>query len=314
MRMTPVKTGPVLRRIRVKIRMWEIGLRMKEVHGNPDVWMLGSPKPAVGSPWHDTQEYGTWLEQVGPINVCDLAEVEALLRFYAAHDYFDGLRAVTRTRRVYSLYILCRSTIEACAFAAWIFDPTKKPATRLLRGLLLQKQSLVYEQKSLEREERDQTGPADASYLAEVAEAQEGVATRLRETEQAIENIRADAETDDLPTSKGSLAAPHLSTQVRQMLCDDLGMPQGFVAYDRMSGVAHSRALAIIGTWNSDGGKPSIDYYDFLVYLHLALCSIDFCLARRSECWGTTYKSSRLRKIIARIGDIIEGEPEVKTL
>ena len=49
------------------------------------------------------------------------------------------LRSAMRTRRVYSLYAMCRATIEACAFASWVLDPDIEPAERLLRGLHLRK-------------------------------------------------------------------------------------------------------------------------------------------------------------------------------
>ena len=149
MRMTPVKTKPTSRRIRVKFLMWGIVLRMKVLHGDPDVWFLESTAPADGSPWEQTRASGSGLAHVGSGSVNHLVEAEAQLRVDAIHDYFGVLRAAMRTRSAYSLYVMCRSTIEACAFAAWVFDPEVKPAERLLRGLLLRKQSLNTTLKSL---------------------------------------------------------------------------------------------------------------------------------------------------------------------
>ena len=96
------------------------------------------------------------------------------------------------------------------------------------------------------------------------------------------------------------------------MLCDEMEMPQGVDAYHRMSGVAHSEPIAIFATWNFDGDKLSIDYFSFLEFLHLAVCSINFSLERRSTCWGQSYKPSGLDKIIRRLECVITGEPNVR--
>ena len=91
-------------------------------------------------------------------------------------------------------------------------------------------------------------------------------------------------------------------------------MPQGLDAYHRMGGVAHSEPIAIIATWNFNEDKPSIDYYSFLEFLHLAVCSIHFSLERRAACWGQSYKSAGLLKIIRRLEAVIEGEPDVRLM
>ena len=95
------------------------------------------------------------------------------------------------------------------------------------------------------------------------------------------------------------------------MLSDEMELPQGFDAYHRLSGVAHSQPTAIFGTWSTDGRKPSIDYANFLMYLHLALCSLAFSLGRRASCWGKTPKDSRLHKTIGLTERIMAGEPGV---
>ena len=92
--------------------------------------------------WDQTRAYGSGLDQLDSGSVIDLVEAEARTRLDAAHDYFVGLRTAMSNRRVYSLYAMCRSTMEACAFATWVFDPAAEPAERLLRGLLLRERSL----------------------------------------------------------------------------------------------------------------------------------------------------------------------------
>ncbi len=310
MRMTPVKTKPISRRVLVEFRMWEIGRRMKELHSNPDVWLLESPTPSVGSPWEQTQTFGRNFVRVGPLSLGQLANLEGELRLEAAQDYFAGLRSTARTRSVYSVYVLSRSTIEACAFAAWVFDTGVKPGERLLRGLLLRKKSLEQILRSFQAVAREWSNELDSEYLAEMDRAKNEANAQLRDVKRAIRGIHVGLEA----TTEPSLKVPGSTERIREMLFDEMDMPQGIDAYHRMSGVAHSEAVAITSTWNLDGGKPSIDYYDFLIYLHLALCSIDFSLARRAACWGATHKSSRLHKIIGRVEGIIDGEPDVSLL
>ena len=312
MRMTPVKTRPMSRHLWVKFLVWEIVLRMKVLHGDPDVWFLESIAPTGGSPCEQTRAYGSGLANVGSVSVIHLAESEAQFRVDAIHDYFRVLRAAMWSRSVYSIYVMCRSTIEACAFAAWVFDPEVKPAERLLRGLLLRERSLHKLLKSLREEmEGHRLDELDPGYLADVATARSKAETQLDEIRRAIGGIRADLESMEGPPPKRPLTAPSATRLIRKMFLDDMGMPQGSDAYHRLSGVAHSEAIAIIATWSLDGGKPSIDYYSFLKYLHLALCSIDFSLGRRAACWGQTHKSAGLHKIIGRVEHIIEGEPDV---
>ena len=93
-----------------------------------------------------------------------------------------------------------------------------------------------------------------------------------------------------------------------------MDMLQGSDAYHRLSGLVHAEATAIFGTWKMDGSRPSIDYYSFLVYLHLAASSIAFSLEERAACWGKTHKNARLHKIIERMACIIRGEPNVQRM
>ena len=94
---------------------------------------------------------------------------------------------------------------------------------------------------------------------------------RVSGTHRAIEDIRAAHEPTNKPRER-SLYVPSATQRIREMLCEDMGMPQGLDAYHRMSGVAHSEPIAIIATWNFNEDKPSIDYYSFLEFLHLGDC------------------------------------------
>ena len=125
---------------------------------------------------------------------------------------------------------------------------------------------------------------------------------------RAINNIRAGLEAQGIQAPK---KLPSSKVRIKEMLCGDLEMPQGYDAYHRMSGVAHSQPTTIFSAWNLQGRRPSIDYYDFLVYPHLALCAIDFSLGRRAACWGESRKNRRLLKVIGRMEFIIAGEPDV---
>ena len=314
MRMIPVKTKPTSRRLWVKFPMWEIGLRMRVLHGDPDVWFTVSHEPADGSPWGQTRAYSSGVAPVGSTSIRHIVEPEARLRLDAVHDYFVALRTAMAGRRVYSLYVMCRSTIEACAFAAWVFDPEAEPSERLLRGLMLREQSLDKRLKSLRQFDRLCPGEMDSAYLSDVARATSEVETRLGEIKRAIEELRADVAPTKGPADKGSLTIPSSTRRISEMLVEDIRMPQGWDAYHRLSGVAHSEGIAIFDTWNIDGRKPSIDYYSLLEYLHLALCSVAFSLGRRATCWGEPHKSAGLEKIIERIEHVIEGEPRVKLL
>ena len=311
MRMTPVKTKPISRRIRVKFLMWGIALRMKLLHSEPDVWFTASTAPADGSPWALTRAYGSGVGQIDSGSVTHVAEAEAQLRLDAVHDYFVGLRGAMWTRSVYSLHALCRSTIEACAFAAWVFDPDAAPAERLLRGLMLRKQWLHEHQKALDRMVgTGRSGELNSDDLADVARARSVTETHLGDVQRVIEGVRVDlASMSGLPSQ-----VPSKTERVGEMLVDDIEMPQGADAYHRLSGVAHSAAGAISGTWNLDGGRPSIDYYSFLEPLHLALCSIHFGMERRAACWGETHKGAGLLRIIERLERILEGEPGVQLI
>ena len=308
MRMTPVKTKPISRRIRVKFLMWGIALRMKLLPDDPDVWLTVSTAPADGSPWAQTRAYGSGVGQIDSGSVMHVAEAEAQFRLDAVHDYFVGLRGAMWTRSVYSLYALCRSTIEACAFAAWVFDPDVASAERLLRGLMLREQWLQEHHKTLDKmAEADDLGSDD---LADIDRARSDTKTHLRDVQRAIEDVRADlGSMSGLPSR-----VPSKTDRVSEMVVDDLMLPQGVDAYHRLSGVAHSAAGGIFGTWNLDGGRPSIDYYSFLEPLHLALCSIHFGMERRAQCWGETHKDAGLLRIIKRLERILEGEPGVQLM
>ena len=215
------------------------------------------------------------------------------------------------TRSVYSLYALCRSTIEACAFASWVLDPDAAPEERLLRGLMLREQWLHEHQKALSRMVKaGRCGDLDADYLADIARARSMTETDLGDVRRVIEDVRVDlGSVSGLPSQ-----VPSKTDRVGEMLVDDIGMPQGVDAYHRLSGVAHSAPGAIFGTWNLDGGRPSIDYYSFLEPLHLALCSIHFGMERRAICWGETHKDAGLLRIIRRLERILEGEPDVQLM
>ena len=313
MRMIPVKTKPAWRMVHVKVRMWEIWLRMQFLDGDLDVWY---PKwsvaaPTDNSPWSLTRKFERGLAPLGSGRVIHVVQAEGNLRLDAAHDFFGVLRAATRTRNVYSLYVMCRATIEACAFATWVFDPEAEPAERLLRGLLLRQQSLKMWLKSLQKETENPPGEVDADYLADLTRAQGASEIHLGEIKQAIETIRVDPKSMSGPQPK---KPPSPTQRVREMLIGDIGMPQGSDAYHRLSGIVHAEATAIFGTWNMDESRPSIDYYSFLVYLHLAVSSIAFSMGERAACWGTTHKSTRLHQIIDRIERIIEGEPNVQLM
>lgn len=292
--------------------MWMIAARMRELHGNPDVWFLESPAPADDSPWAQTRAAAYSADQLGVGSVSDLAELQARTRLNAVHDYFAVLRMAMSNRRVYSLYAICRSTIEACAFATWVYDPAAEPTQRLLRGLLLTEQSLNKHLKSLRELQEDPYGEMDSDGLADLAETLSHTESHLDEVNAAIEDIRAAHEAANTP--RRSLRVPSATQRIREMLCDDMGMLQGSDAYHRLSGVAHSDPIAILATWNFAQDKLSIDYYSLLEFLHLAVCSIDFSLQRRAACWGQPYNSAGLLKVIRRLEGVIEGEPDVRPM
>ena len=304
MRMTPVKTTSALRRITVRARVREIGLRMRELHGDPDTWLPEPLEPMAGSPWALTRQRESSDAMVGSGRAIHVADAEASLRLDAIHDYFVVLRAATTTRSVYGLHVMCRATIEACAFSTWMLDPAAEPAERLLRGLLLREEALGRSLSSMRQAGgRSSEGepcqePADVEAIAQTE-------TLLADFKRAITDVRA-----GLASAADRVPTP--TTRIREMLCDDMGMPQGHDAYHRLSGVAHSEATSIMGTWNLDQGKPTIDYFSFLAYLHLALCSIGFALSRRAACWGTAFEATKLLMIIRRVERVIEGEPGVE--
>jgi len=308
MRMTPVRTKPAVRRLWVWLLMWDIGVRAKALQGDPDVWLPEPLAPRSGTPWDATRALKPTLEQAGHRDIIPMVEAEAKLRLETARDYFHGIRAAARTRRAYSLYALCRATIEACAFASWLFDPDADPAERLLRGMQLRGQAVdshLRSLRSMANQPPDWVGP----YLpAEVDQVLEAAEEHRSEIEQAALFLRAALETQGCASPAKT---PPTGQRVRELLCDEMGLPQGYDAYHQMSGVTHSRAFAILGTWNADKGKPSISYSTFLNPLHLALCSISFTFDRRANCWGGTHKHSGLHKMISRIERIITGEPDI---
>ena len=264
--------------------------------------------------WDQTRAYGSGLDQLDSGSVIDVVEAEARTRLDAAHDYFVGLRTAMSNRRVYSLYAMCRSTMEACAFATWVFDPAAEPAERLLRGLLLRERSLRMWLNSLRELQGDPYGELDSDDLADVARASTQTEAHLGEVKRAIEDIGAAHEAANKPSPERTLRVPSRTQRIREMLCDEMGMPQGLDAYHRMSGVAHSESVAIFATWNFNEDRLSIAYYSFLEFLLLAVCSIDFILERRAACWGQSFMSAGLHKIIRRIERVIEGEPGVRLM
>lgn len=302
------------RRAWVKFRLWEIRLRMWEQYGEADVWFPESYEPLPGSPWSETNAHQFADTLAGPLSVMSTVDAEAKLRVEAMQDYFAGLQALTRTRSVYSLIVLSRSAIEACAFASWLFEPEVEPSQRLLRGLKLTKQALGESLKSFRALEKDGCEESDSDYRAQVVEARDHAEARIGEIDLAIERIRSDCQLAGAALSEQSAQVPGATERVRKMLCDEMQLPHGFDAYHRMSSVAHSEAIGIIGTWNANWKKPSIDYFDMLEFVHLALSSIYFTLDRRAQCWGETFKGTRLRKIINRVGRIIEGESGVRLI
>ena len=311
MRMIPVKTRPVLRHIRVKFLVWGIALRMRLLPEEPDVWYTASTAPADASPWAQTRACASGVGQIDSGSFVHVVEAEAQLRLDAVHDYFVGLRGAMWTRSVYSLHALCRSTIEACAFAAWVFDPDAAPAERLLRGLMLREQWLHEHQRALVRiEEAGRCGELCSDGLADIARARSVTQTNLVDVQRTIQSVRV-----DLGSVSGlSSGVPSKTERIGEMLVSDIEMPQAVDAYHRLSGVAHSAAGAIFSTWSVDRGRPSIDYYSFLEPLHLALSSIHFSMERRAICWGETHKSAGLLRIIERIERILEGEPDVQLI
>lgn len=305
--MIPVKTSGARRRLGVMLRRWEIWLRMRELHGDPDMWSTESRAPGRGSPWDRSRSHPYAELPVGPVRVIDVVEPEARLRLEAVHDYFGALHAATRTRSAYSLYVICRSIIEARAFSAWVFNPQVEPEERLLRGLLLREQSLDSQSKSLRSLQTDRSYERSPDERQDIEQALCNVMNHIADVKRAVGKIHAEIESKNGEMPK----LPPYARRIREMLCDDMGLPQGLDAYHRMSAVAHSQATGIIGTWSLDTGKPSIDYYSFLIPLQLALCSIDFALEQQGTCWGETYKGTKLHKILARVDRIIEGEPDV---
>ena len=313
-RMTPVKSKGALRRVHVTLRRWEIGLRMRELHGDPAIWLLESKAPTDGSPWGHTRACPGAARQVGPGSAVEVVESEARMRVYAVHDYFVGLRAAMGARSPYSLYVMCRATIEACAFATWVFDPAARPEERLLRGLRLAREPLRRRLKSLEAMEADATGFWGDDFRSDIASARNQASVYQHNIERAIQSIHAEHQKADGHSSQEPSRVPSASQRVREMLCDEMDLPQGLDAYHRMSGIVHSEALAIIGTWNWDTKRPSIDYFSFLEFLHLALCAVVFMLERRAACWGENCKLKKLHRIIYRVEHIIEREPGVQTV
>lgn len=308
--MIPVKSSGAWRRLGIMLRRWEIWLRMRELHHDPDMWFTESKVPEYGSPWDRSRSHPCAELPVGTARVIDVAEAEARLRLEAVHDYVGVLGTAAQTRRAYSLYVMCRSIIEACAFSTWVFNPGVGPTERLLRGLALREQSLGSHLRSLRSMQDDDSHQRNPDERQDIERARSEVATQMADIERIAGTV-----CDELGSTSAEMPKrPSRTQRVREMLCDDMDLPQGFDAYHRMSGVAHSDAIGIIGTWSPDSGKPSIDYYSFLSPFHLALCSIQFALEQRGACWGETHTGTKLHKIIARVERIIEGEPGVELI
>ncbi len=308
MRMIPVKTKPASRRVWVRLLMWELNWRMKRLQNDIDVWFPVSAPPVNGSPWEATQLLADRLEHSGHSRIIHIATSEATMRLDAVEDHFFVLRAAMRTRRVHSLYAMCRATIEACAFASWVLDPDIGAAERLLRGLYLREDAMGWHLRSLQSIDGQ---PADGTELfspGEVAQAIQESQEHLSELKQTIQSLHSARRREG---GSAQVKPSKTGARVQEMLCDEMELPQGCNAYHQMSGVAHSQPTAIFGTWSAHGRKPSIDYANFLMHLHLALCSIEFSLGRRAGCWGKTPKNSGIHKIIGRLEHIIGGEAGV---
>ena len=237
MRITPVKSVSSWRRIWVRLRLWKIAIRMKKLHVNLDVWFTESTSPKDGSPWALTEEY---------VDSCEVPEAEQLIyavksegeyRIESMQDFFAGMQSVMRTRQAYSLYVLSRSAIEASAFATWVYDPDIEPEERVLRGLLLRAEHLEHEIRALNTELRDghTTDEADQDYLAEV--------TRVKKkVDRALQQTHTDLQSRTMQPSTALPSVPSKTRRIREMLLEDMGLPHGSDAYNRLSGVAHSQA------------------------------------------------------------------------
>ena len=183
---------------------------------------------------------------------------------HAVHDYFAVVRTAMSSRRVYSLYVICRSTIEACAFATWVFDPTAEPAERLLRGLQLRQQSLVKHLKSMRTLLEDPHGELHSGELAHITRAQSRTEFHLDAIKATIRDIGIAHEPASKPPPERPRHVPSATQRIDEMLCDEMEMPNGLDAYHRMSGVAHSEPIAIFATWNFDGGQAVHRLLQFL--------------------------------------------------
>jgi len=247
-RMTPVKSKGALRRAHVMLRRWEIGLRMREAHGDPDIWLLESKAPAHRSPWSQTRTHPGAVTQAGPGSAVEVVESEARLRVYAVHDYFVGLRTTTGTRSAYSLYVMCRATIEACAFATWVFDPAARPEERLLRGLRLAAEPLRRRLKSLEAMESDATGFWGDDFRSDITSAKNRALVYQHNIERAIQSIHAEHQKADGHASREPSRVPSASQRVREMLCDEMDLPVGKIRI-RPGGspAGHNGIRSIIG-------------------------------------------------------------------
>ena len=303
MRITPVKPVSSWRLIWMRLRLWKIAIRMKELHGNPDVWFTESTSPKDGSPWALTHKYANTCGASGPTNVIHAVKAEAEFRFESMQDFFAGMQSVMRTRQAYSLYVLSRSAIEASAFATWVYDPDIEPEERLLRGLLLRAEHLEHEIRAVNTELRDghTTDASDQDYLADVTSVKKKV-------DRAVQQTHTDLQSRTMQPSTALPSVPSKTRRVREMLLEDMGLPMGSDAYHRLSGIAHSQALAIADIWNLSKSKPFIDYFNFLVYLDLAVRSIDFSLNRRAVCWGESYKGTRIKTITRNLDRILSSE------
>lgn len=181
---------------------------------------------------------------------------------------------------------------------------------RVLRGLQLRAEHLNHEMRTLNQVLPERH--TDEGYQDDLPEV-----TKLKaRIDRAVQQAHTDLQSRTRQASTAVPSMPSATQRVQEMLHDDMELPQGFDAYHRLSGVVHSQAVAISNTWNLSKAKPFIDYFDFLLYLHLAVCSIDFCLERRSACWGESHKPPRLRTLIRRLEHMIsvEVEPEERLL
>ena len=190
-----------------------------------------------------------------------------------------------------------------------MLDPAAQPTERLLRGLQLAQDPLRRRLKSLRQVAREADSADDATPDSEIVSSVDDVTALQERVQRLVRDLHAELEAVQKHPGSKQRVVPSATERVTGMLCNEMGMPYEIDAYNRMSGIVHTKALAIISTWNWDTKRPSIDYFSFLEFLHLALCSTEFMLGRRAACWGENRKSKKLHTIIDCVERILDGEP-----